>query len=115
MTFLRTTLKMTSLSPKLIIRNCLPQPSITYSTLLSIFSLLDLDDEAIKRYTVMPSVDAEAKIKPEKKLNLEETLKEEDETSSESESESGEDGDEKKKKKKEKIGFRDRKVILTVA
>lgn len=59
----------------------------------------------------MPKVDAEAKIKhDDKKLNFDETLKEEDEKSSE-ESEEEEDGEDKKKKKKEKIGFRDRKVV----
>lgn len=64
----------------------------------------------------IPRVGAEAKIKPEKtkpdQTDDGKELKETSDGESDSESEGeGEDG--KKKRVKEKIGFRDRKVIIT--
>lgn len=63
----------------------------------------------------MPKVDAEAKIKPDKEKvdnALSNELKESsDEESSDSEGEEGEGA--KKKRIKEKVGFRDRKVIIS--
>jgi hypothetical protein len=61
----------------------------------------------------MPKVDADAKIKLEKKLQLEsveEELEQKSANTVEEEESEEENGDDKKKKKKEKIGFRDRKV-----
>jgi hypothetical protein len=64
-----------------------------------------------EKKSIFPSVDADAKIKPDKDKieKAEKDLKESSEDEKESEDEEGEEG-EKKKKPKEKIGFRDRKV-----
>lgn len=74
-------------------------------------ALFDLDTKQLE--SRMPRVDAEAKIKPDAKLQeslTEKTDEESEEESNDSESED-EDGEERKKRKKEKIGFRDRKII----
>lgn len=65
-----------------------------------------------------PSVDADAKIKPDKgkidessKIEIKESQDDEESAASESEEEGeGEEDGKKKKRPKEKIGFRDRKV-----